>query len=384
MAKRFFIGSSLFLLTMLLLWGVYSIFFSVSKKAASESDTDTPVATVPVEQEVSPQESSGAIQSVNATPVLSPSVSSEEGGTLLYINKNTGTFEKLRIEDGTVTALSNSAISSPVVAIWARDGSRAIVKETMAGAPAFQLFSLKTSASPTSLKSGIRFVTWDSLENGIVYLFQDGSGNTSLNRALPDGSQWKRITTLPSSSYSFTPVPKSTLVAFWKKPLNTRMGELQTVNLTNDEVKTVFAGKYGADYLFSPDGERILMSWAPEKNGQKMSLALINKNGGEYTDLNFPTLAQKCVWASDSVTAYCALPGSIPQNASMPDAWLDRSFQSADTFWKVDTKTGKSTRVVALENMRESYDATELLLAPDESRLFFVNRRDAKLYSIEL
>jgi hypothetical protein len=68
----------------------------------------------------------------------------------------------------------------------------------------------------------------------------------------------------------------------------------------------------------------------------------------------------------------------------MPDAFYDRSFTSNDTFWKIDTKTGKSERIVALEDMVSSYDAVNLLLSPDESSLFFINRKDLKLYSIEM
>lgn len=380
MAKRFFIGSAIFLLVLLFLWGVYSFFFSAPKQEESPKN-ETPQ---PQEETPQPQENTNAVQAVTNTPILSPAISPKDGGTLFYINKNTSTFEKMALSENTVTALSNIPLVSPIAAIWTTDGTKVFVKGLASGYPSFQLFSPQDTPSPVSLKKGVRYLVWDELENNIIYLFQDSSGSVSLNQSLPDGSQWKKITSLSSLGFSISSIPKSPLIAFWETPLNTRVSELKTVNLTNNEVTSLFPGKYGADYLFSPDGNHILMSWAPEKNGSKMSLALLNKNGGEYTDLKFPTPIQKCTWSSDSVTLYCALLGSVPKDASMPDAWLNNSFQSTDTFWKIDTKTGMSTRLIPLENMTISYDASQLLLSPDESKLFFINRKDSKLYSIAL
>jgi hypothetical protein len=302
----------------------------------------------------------------------------------LYIDKNTGSLERIVLSSGKQEVLTNVSLTSPQSAVWKKDGSSVFIKELRSNNPSFQLLPLNPAGPSSPLKGGVRYLIWDELQNNIIYTYQDSSGAITLNRSLPDGSQWKELTLLPSTPVFIESIPKSPFVAFWKKPANTQIGELRTINLSGGEIKTLFVGKYGANYLWSPSGEKILMSWAPEKNGSRLSLATINKNGGEYTDLNFPTLVEKCVWSGDNSTLYCALPGSLPQGSVMPDAFYDRSFTSNDTFWKIDTKTGKSERIVALEDMVSSYDAVNLLLSPDESSLFFINRKDLKLYSIEM
>ncbi len=378
MAKKFFIGSSVFLLVLLSLWGIYNLFFA--QKETSKASPDVPTTETP-KTEI---KKSTAIQIAIDTPILSPSISSDGDGSILYIDKNTGSLQKLDLASGKKEVLSDITLTSPISAIWKTNGTAAIAKEFRSNEPSFRLISFVNSVPPALLKWGIRYLIWDELENNIIYTYQDAAGKMTLNRALPDGSEWKELEKLPSTPVFIQSIPKSPLIALWERPANNRVGELKTINITNGETKTLFPGKYGANYLWSPNGENILLSWAPEKNKSRITLAMINKNGGEYTDLNFPTLVEKCVWLNDNKTVYCALPGSLSQTAVMPDDFYGQSFSSSDTFWKIDTETGKSERIVALEDMSESFDAVTLLVSPDESKLFFVNRKDNKLYSIQL
>ncbi|MCX6765406.1 MAG: hypothetical protein NT136_00305 [Candidatus Moranbacteria bacterium] len=46
--------------------------------------------------------------------------------------------------------------------------------------------------------------------------------------------------------------------------------------------------------------------------------------------------------------------------------------------------TGKKDRIVELEDMKGSLDASHLFLSPSEEELFFINRIDGKLYGINL
>lgn len=378
MAKKFFIGSSVFLLVLLSLWGIYNLFFTKKDTPKTSPDVST------IETPKTEIKKSTSIQVAIDAPVLSPFISSDGDGSILYIDKNTGSLQKFNIISGKKEVLSDITLTSPISAIWKTNGTSAIIKEFRSNEPSFRLISFANSTPPVSLKWGMRYLIWDELENNILYSYQDTTGKITLNRALPDGSDWKELEKLPSTPMFIQSIPKSPLVALWERPANNRLGELKTINITNGETKTLFPGKYGANYLWSPNGEKILLSWAPEKNKSRMTLAMINKNGGEYTDLNFPTLVEKCVWLSDNKTIYCSLPGSLSQTAVMPDDFYGQSFSSSDTFWKIDTGTGKSERIVALEDMSESFDAVNLLVSPDESELFFVNRKDSKLYSIQL
>lgn len=377
MAKRFFIGASSFLLILIVLWGIYALFFAPKK--TTPSNEKVPASENPTTSNQTPRK----LEVLIDAPVISP-FASEKDGSIFYIDKNTGSLQKFNLAEEKKSILTDIELISPTSAVWKKDGSSVFVKENKANDPSFRLIPLDSQKPTVSLGWGTQYVLWDELDNNILYTYREDNGKMTLNRALPNGSDWKKLTDLPQMPIFISIIPKSPLVAYWGAPANTRLSELKTVNITSGETKTIFSGKYGANYLWSPNGERILLSWAPEKDGSKLSLAVINKNGGEYADLNLPTMVDKCVWSRDNITIYCALPGSLPAGSAMPDTFYAHPLSGSDTFWKVDTKKGTSERLIDLKDIPSSFDTENLLLSPDESMLLFVNRKDLKLYSIEL
>lgn len=379
MAKQFFIGTSLFLLILFFLWGLYTFLLAPEKPKVVQQE-------IPKTEDVITQpEKQKSLQVVIDAPVISPfTTSNASGNFIFYIDKNTGSLQKINLSTKKKELLINAPFISPMAAIWKKDGTAVIVKEFQSQEPTFQLISLAPQKDPVPIKKGVRYILWDESENNIIYTYQDSSGKVSINRALPDGSEWKELSAILSPALFIQLIPKSPLIAFWNKPANTQIGEMKTLNISTKEIRTLFSGKYGANYLWSPNGEKILMSWSPEKNTSRITLSVMDKNGGNYTDLKFPTIVEKCVWLKDNITLYCALPGSLNSNAIMPDDFYASSSFTQDTFWKINTETGKSDRLISLEDMPGSFDAVQFLVSPDESELFFINRKDQKLYSIEL
>jgi len=157
----------------------------------------------------------------------------------------------------------------------------------------------------------------------------------------------------------------------------------QLIGSLGGDVKTVFSGKYGADYVWSPDGKKAAVSFLAQQGKSQMNLGIVTLDGA-YQDLGIPTLASKVVWSKDGKTLYYALAGSIPDGAVMPDDYDSKKFTSSDTFWKVDTTTGQKSRIVETSDIMQNYDASQLFLSPTEDALFFVNRIDGKLYRINL
>jgi len=75
---------------------------------------------------------------------------------------------------------------------------------------------------------------------------------------------------------------------------------------------------------------------------------------------------------------------SIPENSILPNEYDSKKFTTTDTFWKVDIATGKKTRLIELKEMSDTFDAANLFLSSEETMLFFINRKDDKLYRIKL
>lgn len=266
---------------------------------------------------------------------------------------------------------------------WSPDGSRVITSFNKNGIAEFFTYDYQTNKG-IKLKENLDNVVWDSIGAKIIYKYFDRSSQKrTLNVANPDGSDWKPVADVPFRDIAVSPVPQSSLVSFWNMPTSMDETNLFVAGISGGDVKKIFSGKFGADYLWSWNGENALVSSLNEKNGKKITLGVIDR-AGSYYDLNIPTFASKCIWSADNKTVYYALPASIPENSFLPDDYINRKFYSADTFWKVDIKTGKKERVAELDDIDEKYDASKLFLSEGESELFFINRTDRKLYKIKL
>jgi hypothetical protein len=142
--------------------------------------------------------------------------------------------------------------------------------------------------------------------------------------------------------------------------------------------------KYGADYLWAPNGKQILLSTVGSRASADTSLSLINENGGELKNLALPTLVSKAAWAKDSKTLYYALPGDIPSESVLPNDYYQKPLYSKDTFWKIDTETGQKSRLLELSEATAALDSTNFFLSSKEDYLFFIDRKTNRLYRIEL
>ena len=156
------------------------------------------------------------------------------------------------------------------------------------------------------------------------------------------------------------------------------------VSTVGGEVRKIFSGRFGADYLWSKDGAKALVSSSDSKGGSKINLGIINNNGGEYQNLNIPTFVSKCAWGKDNKTIYYALPSFSSENYVLPNDYQDGKITAKDTFWKMDISSGKAERIVDIKDIKDSYDATGMFLSPSEDILFFINKIDGKLYGINL
>jgi Tol biopolymer transport system component len=149
------------------------------------------------------------------------------------------------------------------------------------------------------LKENLKYPSFSNLGDKVFYQYTSESGTASVNISNPDGSEWKELIALPVKNVFTAPVPKSSDVSFWNRPNGLEKSIFQTTSSLGINTKTLLADRFGGDYLWSPDGERVLVSFIQEQGTAKISLATMNKNGGEFTPLIIPTLVSKAVWSSD-------------------------------------------------------------------------------------
>lgn len=237
------------------------------------------------------------------------------------------------------------------------------------------------------------YVVWAGSDSRIVYKkYNQTDGTRSLMIAQADGKNERKIADIPWKMISIASVKNKNSIFFWNLPManeKTQLKKASVIGISGSGVNEAeIIGKeterYGADYLWSNNGNRILISSVSDANGSGMRLGISNEYGEKYKDLNTPTLVSKCVWSKDDSFIFCAVPTAIESGVVMPNDYRTGKIYTKDAFWKINTQTGERSRLVELNEMKEDYDADKLFLSPAEDALFFTNRMNNRLYRINL
>lgn len=385
--KKFFVITTALFGTLLLFFLIYNVLFKNNPfqgkvpNVAVLSNTGDADATKPMKDAPTKK-----IAPFTDTESIAPFFDANDRA-LRYVVPSENVLKETMLATGQPKTLANFAFV-PRNIIWSPDGKKALVQKSDTE---WALFSREKAMGANRdeaillLKPGIESPTWTSLGDRIVYKYFDaGTKKRTLNIANPDGSEWSTIGETPFQFLEMRPVPKSSTVAVWNRGNAFEKTSLKILPLIGGEARDIFSANYGADYSFAPNGKDILVSDSVEKGGATISIALINDQGGGYTNLFIPSLISKTVWSKNSRFVYYALPGSIPAGSVLPNDYFRKPILTADTFWKVDVQTGEKSRVVDTNDIDQSYDAENLVLDADETLLFFHNRRDGKIYRINL
>lgn len=384
--KKIFIISSVFLLIVLVFLGIYNFAF---KKNTSPSDIskDTASPSVPGNKPASDpektEESKGKIYSISQEAVISPTLNKTRD-RIVYYTQEIGNVYEIYLDGGSKRTVSSKNLPDLKNVFWSPGKDQVISMFGKDGKNYFSFFDYNTK-SGKELNPNIVAAAWSNLGDKVLYEYSDArTKRQTLNISNPDGTDWKKLSDSPYGGAEVAPIPQTSFISFWNAPSGFEETRLQAIGLAGGEAKTLFSGKFGADYLWSPNGGKALVSSGEAKGSSKIMLATINASGGEYQNLNIPTFVSKCVWSADNKTVFYALPGFIPDGSVMPNDYLDKKVTTKDTFWKVDVTTGKMERIIELDDLKSGFDATDPFLSPEENILFFTNRLDGKLYRIDL
>ncbi len=379
MKKIFLISASLFILTMLFL-GVYNFAFRNNPRNATVDEEKREAARQEEAQAFVEESTATGISTVTDRPAYG--AVALDDSHIAYFNDRS--LKRSALSGGGEEILVRDLPGKILRASWAPDREQVLVLFGTGQGDRWFLIRLRDS-SVTPLKSGITSPTWSNLSERIFYLYTDPiSGKTELDSANPDGSDWKTISPIPAKDTSLTTVPASSVLSFWNKPSAFEETALYTVPATGGTPTRIFSKKFGADYLWSPDGTRVLISNTLSRGGSEVRLGTANRDGGEFRTVQAPTIVSKAAWSKDGRTVYYALPLSVPENAVLPNDYFSRPIHTEDSFWKMDILTGKSDRLIDPEHVDRPFDSTDLFLDPNEEFLYFTDRVDEKIHRLSL
>lgn len=372
--KKIFIISSILLLVIMVFFGIYVIAFKPRDVRKTMDDVEK------VEEKNITDILSEKIDNITSDRVVGYTMGPNKD-TIRYVDAVDGRVWTMTLRGTNREILTQETSGVPVSVRWSRDGESAILKYAD-GKIRVKNF---TNNVVSDLRSGMDDVIWAQTTGKILYKYYDEkSKERSLNISDENGTNWKKIADLQFRYVSFEQIPASIFALYWPQGSADISTELYSVNTINadDGGRKIFEGLKGADFLASPRGDKILVS-SLKKDGA-MTLGVLDISGGNYIDLQVPTMTSKTVWSQNGQYVYYAQPIDVPENAKMPDDYSKGLVKTHDTFYRLEIATGKKERIVELDEIKEKLDATDLRLAPSEDVLFFVNRIDGLLYRINL
>lgn len=377
--KKLFIISAVLLGITLFFLGVYN--FAFKKETSVSSEVPIDVSSLETAKEEFEKKKNEKIIAISDRKVIG-AVLDKKNEEIKYYDAQNGTAWSINEGGKGEKQLSQTKVPGIKNISWSADKNKVLTTIEKNGMTFFYEYDYLTNKG-VQLKEGLDTAIWDNTGAKIFYKYYNSSDKKrSLNIANPNGSEWQKIADIEFRNITISPVPFSSLVSFWNSPSANEESKLQITGITGGEVKTILSGKFGADYLWSPDGSKVLVSSVQGNNSSKTSLGVATIEGA-YVDLNIPTFVSKSVWSIDNKTLYYALPGGIPDGSVMPNAYQENKFNTEDTFWKVDMSTGEKKRVVDTAGIAEKYDSSNLFLSSTEDALFFINKIDQRLYKLK-
>ncbi|MBI2045997.1 MAG: hypothetical protein HYT28_01065 [Parcubacteria group bacterium] len=367
--------------------GFFGDFFPTEGGGGQAPGAGTGIGTTS-KQGISGKEASAllpALRQITTAPIAGAVAFSRNGKTYIrYIEKRTGNVYEADTASYGNNRITNTTIPGVAEAFWNHDGSQMVIRYIDKDTGAIKNFGakineLKNTLEGAFLPDSIREIAVSPDADKIFYTlpFQTDTAGASANF---DGTKTLNIFNSPFSEWRVS-WPLSKTIALATKSSFAASGYLYFLNTQTEALNSVLSGVRGLLALPSPDGKYVLYSESTEDG---FILNLFTRGNKAVTELPTSTLPEKCVWAKDSITLYCAAPLIIPMG-KYPDAWYQGIVSFSDDIWKINTETGFIDLVMQLEDeARVPIDALNPALSPDEDYLIFINKKDSSLWSLRL
>ncbi len=392
MTKRIFAISTLVLILLVGAIFVYNFAFkapemkkdTTQQKTAEEGKTALSAKTKEPDNQTAKQSNENSITAVSNELVFGAALA-PSGNSIYYFSGKNGQLNQIDFDGKLEKVVSTEEFQNIQKIIWNKPKNKAIIKrKDGADKSKFLLLDL-AQKSVLPLKDNIDSVAWSGMGDKIIYKYYDAkTKKRTLEISDPDGNNWRKIADIGFFSVEISAIPGSSEISFWPSPEAHTSSIVSAVNFSGENKKEILKDRWGVDILWSPDGKSAAVSHIDQKGGHQADLALINSDGGQFRALAFPSFVRKCAWSADSKYLFCALPGNIPETATLPNDWLEGKIVTSDTFWKIEVSSGKKERLIEVDKINGSFDVLNPFLSADEKTFFFTNKADGKLYKVQL
>lgn len=316
----------------------------------------------------------GTIQALSQQPVLSAAL---DGRRVKYYLKD-GQVWQADLGDSSSQQISAAELADLIKVIWSPDRSKVVSIFHIGGLTKKYIYD-HSSETSIPLSEYIQWTAWSPDSSQIAYQYYNSSSETNnISIANSTASQWTSILRTRMKDVIIE-WPRSDRLSVRTKPSGLAQSVVYTIDLDNNDFQKVVEETYGLSALWSPQGDKILFS-STNTQGKNVSLKVADLGRQLTYDADVDTLPEKCVWSQDNRTVFCAVPGTIPSSAVLPDDYYKKTVFFDDSLWRINLDTGEAVRLIE----STTYDMSDLQLPSLEDYLIFINRKDGLLYSLSL
>ncbi|MDE1940897.1 MAG: hypothetical protein KGI66_02145, partial [Patescibacteria group bacterium] len=340
----------------------------------------------------------------SSTPVGGYGASTTGSTTIVrWIDRGRGNVIEAREDSLGLTTISNTVLPRIYESAWNKNLTSFVggMLETDTGIPTFVYANIVKrpggSSAASSTSTGVESTPFElkggslpadviafapSPDGSKIFFMTKESGYGVGYIANYDGSGMKRIFSTPLTQVNVE-WPVADTLAIATKGSATEAGFLYFFDIKTGAWKKIAGPLLGLSARVSHDGKYVLLS--STGTAKDVLTAIYNVSKGTYTDAVIRTLADKCAWGNfyqDIV--YCAVP-SQPVPGTYPDDWYTGTLSTVDKIWQENAQTGEIHLISSIVDQSDRViDAFNLGLDRKDQYLFFMNKNDLTLWSLDL
>lgn len=330
--------------------------------------TPLPSVTTGLEDKIKEQ----TLMQLTDFPVIGPAFTKDQDNVLFY-KKDGGSVYKVDLS-GIQEKISNITIVGLSDALWSPSRDRAGV--FYVDGEVLKSFLHLGTSSVISLPRDIKSFSWSPDGKQFAYLIQNVD---RLDLILSDasGKTSRKIFSTPILDAQITWITPNT-IEFLTAPSGEANGFVFLYSLINGTFRKFLGPFRGLTTRWSPDGAHALVG-STQNQGRQLSLSLYDLAGNINQKFDFATLPDKCVWIS-AKEFDCAIPGSFPSDAILPDDYLRGTFATQDHILSFNLDTTNTAVVFS----GGAFSMSNLSVTNKKDYLIFINRTDGTLWRLKL
>jgi hypothetical protein len=345
------------------------------------------------------------LRELSMTPVGGMMASTTASSTIIrWIDRGVGRVYQAYSNNTAIDELSNTTVPEVYATYWNKNATAFILQSltedsdtvtsfyaTLSAVSPAALATTSTSTAESTpfelrgspLPSNTIGIAVAPTGNNVFTLEKNTDGTSGSTGYISqfDGSKKAAIFSTPLADLNIE-WPESSILAVTTKGYSRAAGYLYFVDQKTGIFTKILGDVAGLSTLVSKDGNQVLYSASANSS---IITSVYNIKSGANQNLLFNTLPEKCVWSNlQKNVLYCAVPSTIPL-ANYPEDWYKGNVSFSDSIWEVDTVTGDAHLIAdLLKTSGTIIDATNLTLDTQENYLYFINKKDLSLWSLQL